>query len=58
MDIHIIIPEVFNGTLDQWQDTMFAFPPNAELGARLQKIVEFCETLGWEIDIQFRLKRE
>lgn len=44
--------EVFEGTLDHWQDCFFSFH-SEDTGERLKEIMSFCESMEWDLEVQY-----
>lgn len=49
----IIIPETFEGTLEQWEESFFMFPKPLTIGDKVSQILSFCEKMQWDVEIRY-----
>lgn len=50
--IIIVIPDVFEGTFEQWEECFFRFKNNASYGEMIDSIFDFCEQMEWDVEIK------
>lgn len=48
----VIVPDVFDGTFEQWEDTYFTFSSD-DVGERLKAIMAFCKNMGWNMGVRY-----
>jgi len=59
-ELTIVVPDIFEGTLAQWQDTFYTLPApidnplrDVDLFACLGSIMRHCEDMDWDCEIRW-----